>query len=67
MDRLWFDQALRDITMLYKETPWDAGRRIGEMLQHVWVERHDPRACIMCAKAEAYVSVLGGALRPPER
>ena len=62
-DRLFFDQALRDAQMVYKETPWDAARTLGALLQHVWAEKHDPNTCVTCAKAEVYAQVLAGGLQ----
>ena len=66
-DRLWFDQALRDVTMVTKETPWDVSRRLGGLLVHVWTERHDPLVCTTCAKAEAYATVFRGGLQLDDR
>ena len=71
-DHLWFDQALRDVTMITKETPWDVARRIGELLAHV--VRNDvaegvdhlgfrPDVCNSCARAEVYARVLEGGLQ----
>lgn len=61
--RIYFDQALRDVQAVYKATPWDAARTLGELLAHVWIEKHDPQVCTTCAKAEAYATVWTGALR----
>lgn len=66
-NRLFFDQALRDAQMMYKETPWDVARTLGQLLHHVWTA-HPPRLpqpsdCQLCAKAEVYVTVLAGSLR----
>lgn len=63
--RLWFDQAIRDVTMVFKETPWDVSRRLGELLAHIVEQRHDAHACATCARAEVYARVLSGALQPP--
>lgn len=65
-DRLAFDQALRDVTALQKETPWDVARRLAAMLEHAWVHRADgatPDACATCATIEVYVTVLRGGLQ----
>jgi hypothetical protein len=64
-DRLFFDQALRDVNIAFKETPWDVARTYGALLAHVWIEKHDPQTCIICARAEVYVTVLSGALQLP--
>ncbi len=65
-DRLAFDQALRDVTALQKETPWDVARRLAGMLVHVWHHRDaggTPETCATCATAEVYVRVLEGGLQ----
>jgi hypothetical protein len=64
-NRLWFDQALRDVTMITKETPWDVARRLGALLVHVVEEQHDPRVCTTCGRAIVYARVLTGALQLP--
>lgn len=62
-DRLFFDQALRDTQIAFKETPWDVARTLAALLHHVWTERHAPDECVVCAKAEVYATVLGGGLQ----
>ena len=63
-DRIFFDQALRDTQVAFKETPWDVARTFAALLQHVWAEKHSPDECVICAKAEVYATVLAGALQP---
>ena len=63
-DRLWFDQALRDVTVVNKETPWDVARRSHRLLIHAWTHRDgDPESCATCATIEVYVTVLQGGLQ----
>lgn len=62
-DPLFFDQALRDTQVIYRETCWDVARTLAALLNHVWTEKHSPNECVQCAKAEIYSTVLEGNLR----
>jgi hypothetical protein len=65
-DRLFFDQALRDTQVIYRETSWDVARTLAALLQHVWTEKHSPQECVTCARAEIYSRVLEGHLHLEE-